>query len=106
MARRVIKATPEAEAAVEVGERACRMLGSPGAGFYTDESGAYIIGAISLLAQPEQIRVGGAFTFPRGNDARLPSTAVNPQPILLDNSPVAGFSDLVTQVADLLGELL
>ena len=105
-ARRIIKSSPDAQAGLEVGEQAVRLLGSRETGLYMDPSGVYVIGNISLLAQPENIRVAGSYTFPSANKARLPSTAVNPQPILVDNSPVEGFSDLASQVAELLGRLV
>jgi hypothetical protein len=106
MPRRIIKVSPDALTGVEIDENSARMSGSRDTFFYTDESGCYIVGNISILAEPQNIRIAGSYTFPTAYEAQLPSTAVNPTPILIAHSPVEGFSDFASQVSDLLGELL
>ena len=106
MGRRVIKASPDALAGLEVQENAVRLSGSNENLFYSDESGCYIVGPISIKTNPENIRIGTGYTFPTAYQAVLPSTAVNPQPILIANSPIEGFSDFAGEVAELLGQLL
>ncbi len=106
MGRRVIKASSEALAGLEIGENAVRLSGNRENLFYADESGCYIIGSVSILAEPQNIRIGSGFTLPTAYQAQLPSTTVNPQPILIANSPVQGFADFAGEVATLLGQLL
>ena len=106
MARRVIKATPSSDPGLEVGESAVRLSGGRESFVYADSSGVYLVGNLSLLAEPQNIRIAGSYTFPTAYRAALPSTMVNPQPILESNSPVEGFGDLATEVARLLGELI
>lgn len=106
MGRRVIKASQDALAGIEVDESAIRMNGSNESFFYVDESGCYISGNISIRANPENIRIATGYTFPTAYQAKLPSTAVNPQPMLISNSPVAGFASFASEVTDLLSELL
>ena len=106
MGRRVIKATNNALAGLEVGENAVRLSGNRENFIYADDSGVYIVGPISILTEPENIRIAGSWTFPTAYNAALPSTAVNPQPMLIANSPVEGFTSLADQVAELLSELI
>jgi hypothetical protein len=104
--KRVLKASADSLAGLEVTENASRLNGSKESFFYTDESGCYIVGNISILAEPQNIRIAGGYTFPKAYEAQLPSTVVNPQPILVSQSPVEGFTDFASEVAKLLGELL
>lgn len=106
MARRVFKADPTSEAGLEIGRNAVRLSGSREAFLYVEGNGVYLVGPVSILAQPENIRIGGSWTLPPAYKAALPSTAVNPQPILEANSPVEGFTSVAEEVARLLGELL
>jgi hypothetical protein len=106
MARRVIKASRDAMAGLEVSENAARLSGGRESLFYVDQSGCYIVGNVSIHAGPENIRIGSGYTFPTAYEAQLPSTAVNPQPMLIANSPVEGFSEFANATAELLGELL
>ncbi len=106
MARRVFKAYPDADAGLEIGRNAVRLSGGRESLIYIEANGVYIVGPMSILAQPENIRIGASWTLPPAYKAALPSTAVNPQPILEANSPVEGFSSLAEEVASLLGELI
>lgn len=106
MSRRVIKARVDAPAGIEVRQESVKIGGSQENLVYVDGSGVYIVGPISILSEPENIRVGSSWTFPTANKASLPSTAVNPQAILESNSPVSGFSNFAQEVARFLGEIL
>ncbi len=106
MGRRVIKVSADALAGLEVSEDAAKLSGSNESFFYADESGCYIGGNISIRANPENIRIATGYTFPTTYQAQLPSTAVNPQAILMVNSPVEGFAAFAEEVASLLGDLL
>jgi hypothetical protein len=104
--RRVIKARPTAFAGLDIGETAVRLSGSRENLVYIDESGVYIVGPVSILAEAQDIRVATNYTFPTTYQCTLPSTAVNPQPILVEHSPIQGFTSLAEEVARLLGELV
>ncbi len=106
MGTRVIKASPDAMAALEIKEASSRIAGNNENFFYADESGCYISGHISIRTDPEQIRIATGYTFLPAYQAQLPSTVVNPTPTLIANSPVEGFSAFADAVSDLLGELL
>jgi len=106
MGRRVIKAAADALAGIEVREDSVRMNGSNENFFYADESGCYIRGPMSINTNPEDIRRATGYTFPPAYKAQLPSTVVNPQAMLIANSPVEGFADFASEVATLLGQLL
>jgi hypothetical protein len=106
MGRRIIKASEDALAGLEVRQDAARLNGSNESFFYTDESGCYIGGNISIRANPENIRIATGYTFPTAYEAQLPSTVVNPQPMLIANSPVEGFANFAAEVSRLLGQLL
>jgi len=106
MGRRILKASSDSLAGLELNENSSRLAGSNESFFYTDDSGCYIVGNISIRANPENIRIGTSYTLPTAYKAQLPSTAVNPQPILVANSPVSGFTSFAQEVADLLGQLL
>jgi len=104
--RRIIKAARDAEAGAEITRFSSRLSGSRNSFFYTDESGCYIVGPVSILAEPQDIRIAAAWTLPTAYEAALPSTSVTPRPILTPSSPVEGFAELAAEVSRLLGELL
>jgi len=106
MGRRVIKAHRDALAGLEVGRNSTKLSGNRENFFYSDESGCYVVGPISLLAEPQNIRIGGCYTFLPAYKSQLPSTAVNPTPTFEAHSPTEGFQSLATEVARLLGELI
>lgn len=106
MARRVVKVSDEATAGLVVNEQAAKLSGDRDNFIHLCSDGVSIVGNISLLAEPENIRIGSVWVLPRGYEAMLPSTAVNPQPILVLNNPAEGITSLVEEVAQLLAELV
>ena len=106
MGRRVLKATPDALAGLEIQDEAVKLSGSNESFFYSDESGCYIVGPISIRTDPENIRIATGYTFQPAYKAQLPSTCATPQPVLVANSPVEGFAAFASEVSELLGELL
>lgn len=106
MGRRIIKAAPDSLAGLDIGENAVRLSGNTENLIYVDGSGVYIVGPISILTEAENIRVATNYTFPTTYQCTLPSTTVNPQPILVEQSPIQGFTSLAEEVARLLGELV
>lgn len=105
MARRVIKASQDSLSGLVVEENKVLLAGNNENFFYADESGCYIRGPMSIRTDPDNIRIASGYTFPTAYECMLPSTAVNPTPILVVNSPVEGFAAFAGEVADLLGEL-
>jgi hypothetical protein len=103
---RILKATPDAQAGVSIGREAVRVAGSRESFFYADRSGCYITGKISLVTNPEDIRIGTLWTLPRGYLGQLPSTTATPQPMYVINPPITGFADIAAEVARLLSELV
>lgn len=103
---RYIKTSEASQAGLEVGENAIRLSGSRESFFYSDASGCYIIGPVSILAEPNNIRVGSKYLFPTAYQGVIPSTLASPQPIFIESSPVQGFSSLAEEVASLLSDLL
>lgn len=104
--RRFIKASDDSPAGIEVGENAIRVSGNRENFFYADASGVYLVGPISLLAEPQNIRIGSKYVLPTAYRGVIPSTLASPQPMFVENSPVEGFADLAEEVASLLGDLL
>jgi hypothetical protein len=74
--------------------------------FYADESGAYVVGNTSFLAEPQNIRFAGMFRFLTAYEMMIPSTVVTPRPMLYPESPVEGFSSLAESVAEFISELI
>jgi hypothetical protein len=102
--RRIMKASPESESGVEVTEQSVRVSGSRNNLLYVDESGVWIAGPISILAETQNIRVSTGFTLARPYDLMIPSTAVSPSPAIIPDSPVAGFASFAEEVARLLAQ--
>ena len=105
MPKRVIKVADDAEAGLEVTTNATRLAGSRENFFFADQDGLFLVGSLSILTQPENIRIGTSFVFPTAYEAMLPSTTVNPQPMLIADLPVTGFASLASEVARLLAEI-
>lgn len=106
MPRRVFKSSPDSMAGLVIEEQFAQLNGSNENFFYADESGCYIRGHMSINTDPDQIRIGSNFTFPAAYKAMLPSTAVNPTPMLEVNPPIEGFTSFANEVANLLGQLM
>jgi len=95
---KVIKANPESNAGVVVGEGTVRATVNENNGIMVDERGTTITGPISLATSPNQIRVGGLFTFQNSIMGMLPSTLATPSPMYLVDPPVKQVANLVKQV--------
>jgi hypothetical protein len=75
-------------------------------GVFADESGVYLRGKLSLMAMPEQIRVGGLWSQQSGWIQMFPSTMAFPVPNLLIDPPLKGVADMATAVGWMMGLLL
>jgi hypothetical protein len=104
--KRIIKASDESTAGLEVGEGAVRLSGDRTSFFYSDPSGVYLVGNVSILAEPQNIRIASNYVFPTAYKGQIPSTLASPQAIFIEDSPVEGFTELADSVTALLGELL
>lgn len=104
--RRIIKASDESTAGLEVGEASVRLSGDRTSFFYSDASGVYLVGNVSILAEPQNVRIGANYIFPTAYKGQIPSTLASPQAIFVEDSPVEGFTELADSVTSLLAELL
>jgi hypothetical protein len=75
-------------------------------GLFVDESGCYLRGKLSLMMNPEQIRVGGLWTQPSGWQQTFPSTMAFPNPNLILSPPLKGIADMAIAVSWMMGLLL
>ena len=103
--KRVIKVHETAAAGLEIGPEAAKLAGSRENFFFANDRGCYIVGPISILTETQNIRVSANYRMPTPYELAIPSTIVTPQPVLIENSPVEGFSSIAEEIASLLGEL-
>jgi len=106
MPRRIIKATDEATAGLVVDVQASKLSGDRDNFIHMCSDGISLVGNISFLTEPQNIRIGSMWTLPTGYQGMVPSNAINPQPMFIVNNPVGGVSSLAEEVARLIGELV
>jgi len=104
--RRVFKVTGDAAAGIELTEESAKLAGDRNNFFYADESGSYVVGPLSILTEPQNIRMAGMFVMPTAYEMTLPSTAVTPVPQLIADPPIEGFANLAQSVAQFISELI
>lgn len=75
-------------------------------GLYVDDSGVYIRGKLSLMTNPEQIRVGGLWVQPTGWQQMFPSTMAFPNPNLLLSPPLKGVAEMAQAVSWMMSLLI
>jgi hypothetical protein len=102
---RVIKATPTSTSGVEVSSEYAKMYGDSNNLFYTDSTGTYIVGNVSIHAQPDQIKIGSLFNFPKAYEMMVPSTVVSPRSMLIPSTSMEGFKTVADIVGTFLSEL-
>jgi len=99
---KTIKSKPENATGIQVGDTHCEMtVGSGGTtnGVRVDETGVYISGNMSLMASPDQIRLGGLWTFNSPWMLMFPSTMAFPIPTLMISPPISGIAQVAEAVA-------
>jgi len=96
---KTIKVHPSSKAGVVISENTVRITVNEDNGIMVDERGTTITGPISLATSPNQIRVGGLFTFQNTIAGMLPSTMATPTPMYMIDPPVKQVAKLVKQVA-------
>ena len=102
---RVIKSGVESTAGVVVSDNTVKMYGDKNNLFYTDETGVYIVGPVSITAQPENIKIASMFNFPTAYEMMVPSTVVTPRSMLVPSQGMEGFANISSIVAKLFSEL-
>ena len=103
------KAEQDAAAGVQVTDGSVQATVSTvdGAnGIFTDESGLYLRGKLSMMMSPEQIRVGGLWAQQTGWQQMFPSTMAFPNPNLVISPPIKGITDMAKAVSWMMGLLL
>jgi hypothetical protein len=102
---KILKSNPKAEAGVVVADNSVRATVNEENGLMVDERGTTIAGPMSLATSPNQIRVGGLFTFQTSVMGMLPSTMATPSAMYMVDPPVKQVVSLVKQVA-LMGAMI
>jgi len=102
---KTIKIHPSAEAGVVVAENSVRVTVNEDNGIAVDERGTTVTGPMSLASSPNQIRVGGLFTFQTSVMGMLPSTMATPSAMYMIDPPVKQVIGLVKQVG-LMGAII
>lgn len=102
---KVLKSSPKAKSGIVVSDNSVRMNATEENGVMVDERGTSISGPMSLATSPNQIRVGGLFTFQTSVMGMLPSTMATPSAMYMVDPPVKQVITLVKQVA-LMGAMI
>lgn len=109
MARKTWKTHPDATAGVQITPDTVSIsvakVGDVN-GIFVDETGVYLRGNISIMASPENIRVGGFWTQSSPWLQMIPSTLGFPVPNLIVNPPLKGIADMATAVGWMMGMLV
>lgn len=101
MAKRVIKATETSKAGIEVTEDSIKIVGSADSFVVINEKGVYLGSKISMVANAEDIRMGGMFVQTPLYQQMIPSTLATPIPNVVFNPPLSG----IQEIADILAEV-
>jgi len=96
---KILKVNPSSKAGIVVSENTVRSTVNEDNGIMIDERGTTITGPMSIAASPNQIRVGGLFTFQNSISGMLPSTIATPSPMYMVDPPIKQVQNLVQQVA-------
>lgn len=102
---KTIKDTPEAAAGLVVGTNAARLMGKRDHYVAVDERGTTINGPVSFVSSPQQIRMGGLWTFNNPLTMSIPSTLATPSPVLIVNPPVKQVASLMKDAVIMMGLL-
>jgi hypothetical protein len=103
------KTSEDSQTGMQIGDTHAEVVvGSGGItnGLYVDESGTYLSGKMSILASPDQIRLGGLWCMNSPWMLMFPSTMAFPIPTLMISPPISGITKMATQVAWAMSMLL
>lgn len=106
MARRVIKANETAAAGIEVTDNSVKLVGSDSSFVVVNDKGVYIGSKISLVANAEDIRMGGMFVQTPLHQQMIPSTLTTPVPNVVFNPPTQGLAEIAQVLAEVSAFLL
>lgn len=90
-----IKTKTDSTAGVVVSDSSVRITSNEDNGFIADERGITLQGPVSIVSSPEQIRMGGLWTFNSPITLSLPSTLATPNPVFNINPPTGQLKDLM-----------
>lgn len=105
MGTKVIKSSAGSDAGVVVADNVVRTSVNEDNSVVVAENGTTISGPISFVSNPNQIRVGGLWTFNTPYQMMLPSTYATPSPVLLVNPPVKQLTSIMKDTAVMIGML-
>jgi len=103
------KTKEDAIAGIQVGDAHVTMAVSDGkkiAGIHADESGLYLRGKISILTQPQHIRVGGFWVQNSAWRQMFPSSIAFPNPALVMKPGMQGITGMISDIQFMMGFLL
>jgi len=96
---KTIKSHPSSDSGIVVSEKSVRLTAAEDNGIMVDERGTSIAGPMSIVSSPNQVRIGGLFTFQTSVMGILPSTMATPSAMYMIDPPVKQVVNLVKQVA-------
>lgn len=105
MGTKVIKSKSDSETGLVVADNVIRMSSKEDNGIMVAENGTTISGPMSLVSNPNQIRVGGLWTFNTPYQMMLPSTYATPAATLLVSPPVQQLTTIMQDAAIMIGLL-
>lgn len=99
MPTKTIKSSPGSDSGIVVSENITRITTKEENSVEVAEKGVTINGPVSFVSGPDQIRVGGLWTFNEATTMSLPSTLATPHPVLKINPPVRQIASLIKDAA-------
>ena len=87
---KAIKSSQDSPSLVKVTPNYVSLIGSPNTRFVSSEKyGNFVVGPLSIMAMPQDIRIGGVFKMNPLLVSTMPSTIVTPLPMLIFDFPLA-----------------
>ncbi len=102
MAIKTWKVKEDSDTGIQISDHSVQAtVGTPNDnnGLFVDQSGTYLRGPMSIMTTPEQVRIGGLWTFATGWQLSFPSTMAFPNPVLYINPSLQGVTDMAQAVS-------
>ncbi len=99
MSRRVFKVNSEASAGIELTENSIKLVASPSSFVVLTDKGVHLGSKLSLIANGEDIRMGGLFVQSPLYQQMIPSTMATPIPNVVFNPPLGGIQEIAEMIA-------
>jgi len=96
---KTMKATATSNSGIVIGENSVRATVNDEHGILINEKGTTLTGPLSFAVGPDQIRVGGLFTFQGAIMGMLPSTMATPSPMYKMDPPLKQLASVAAQTA-------